>query len=301
MNKELRELFDQKGIITKKITIKNNVRIIDDGEEQLVIKRRDKNLNSLYQYLKSRSFPYFPEVLYQTENFDIYQYIEDAPISTEERANDLINLVTLLHSKTTFYKDIDEDTYKELYETTLERIEYLEHYYQDILEIIEQEEYMSPANYLFARNVSKLFAALNYCRYQIENWYKIIEEKKRIRIVNLHNNLSLDHYISSEQPYLISWRKSKKDIPIYDLMQFYQKYYHDLDFCELLRNYEMRYPMLKEEKILFFCLISIPEKIEFTGSEYELCKKIQNFYQYLYTTEKLITDYLPKEKDPVDA
>ena len=32
MNREIRELFDQKNIITKKITIKKNVRIIDTGE-----------------------------------------------------------------------------------------------------------------------------------------------------------------------------------------------------------------------------------------------------------------------------
>lgn len=299
MNKELRELFDENNLITKKITLKNNVRIIDSGDEKFVIKRREKTLDSLYQYLKSRSFTYFPEILYQTENFDIYRYVEDAPISIEERANDLINLVTLLHSKTTYYKDIDENTYKELYENTLKKIEYLEQYYQDILEVIEQEEYMSPSNYLFARNVSKLFAALSYCRYQIEKWYQIIEEKKRIRIVNLHNHLSLEHYLSSDKPYLISWRKSKKDIPIYDLIQFYQKYYQDLDFYELLRNYEMHYPMLKEEKILFFCLISLPEKIEFYGDELDLCKKIQQFYQYLLTTEKLITDYFPEEKESV--
>lgn len=301
MNKELRDLFDQNGIITKKITIKNNVRIIDTGEEEFVIKRREKNLDPLYQYLKSRSFDYFPEILYQTDNYDIYKYIKDVPISIEERAGDLIKLVTLLHSKTTFYREIDDDTYKELYENTIERIDYLNHYYQDIIEIIEQEEYMSPSNYLFARNISKLFASLNYCRYQIDKWYEMIEEKKRIRIVNLHNNLSLDHYLSNEKPYLISWRLSKKDIPIYDIIQLYKKYYNDLDFCELLREYEIYYPMLKEEKILFFCLISIPEKIEFHDSEFELCKKIQKFYQYLFTTEKLINDYLPKEKEMVSS
>ena len=274
MNKELRELFDENNLITKKITIKNNVRIIDSGEEQFVIKRRDKKLDSLYKYLKSRSFDYFPEILYQTDNYDIYHYIEDAPITKEERGNDLIKLVTLLHNKTTFYKEIDDNTYKELYENTISRIEYLNNYYQDIIEIIEKEEYMSPAHYLFARNISKLFFNLNYCRDKIDKWYKIIEEKKRIRIVNLHNNLSLDHYLLNDKPYLISWRLSKKDIPIYDLIQLYKKYYQELDFYELLRNYEMNYPLLKEEKILFFCLISIPEKIDFNDTEYELCKNI---------------------------
>ena len=53
MNKELRELFDCKNIITKKITLKNSVRIIEGDTEKLVIKRRDKDLSELYKYLKS--------------------------------------------------------------------------------------------------------------------------------------------------------------------------------------------------------------------------------------------------------
>ena len=49
MNKELRELFDNNNIITKKITIKNNVRIIDSGEKKFVIKRKDKDINDIYK------------------------------------------------------------------------------------------------------------------------------------------------------------------------------------------------------------------------------------------------------------
>lgn len=298
MNKELRELFDHNHIITKKITIKNNVRIIDSGKEQFVIKKREKSLNELYKYLKSRSFDYFPELLYQTEHYDIYRYIEDVEISKEERSEDLIKLLTLLHGKTTFYKEIDDDTYKELYENIVNQLNYLMNYYSDIAEVIEKEEYMAPSHYYFIRNVSKVFAALDYCHYHIDKWYDMIEEKKRIRVVNLHNNLSLDHYLmDGDKPYLISWRLSKRDIPIYDLIKLYKQYYKDLDFYELLRKYEMHYPMLPEEKTLFFVLISIPERLDFRESEYKMCKKVQNFYDYLHSSEKLIEDYLPKEKE----
>lgn len=300
MNKELRELFDQNHIVTKKITLKNSVRIIDSGSEQFVIKRRDKSLNELYKYLKSRSFDYFPEILYQTNHYDVYRYIEDVDISKEERAEDIIKLVTLLHGKTTFYKEIDDDTYKELYENIIKQLDYLVNYYNDMAEIIEREEYMTPSHYYFIRNISKVFASLSYCRYHVDKWYDIIEKKKRIRIVNLHNNLSLDHYLmDGDKPFLISWRLSKRDIPIYDLIKLYRQYYKELDFCELLRKYEMHYPMLPEEKILFFVLISIPERLDFRDSEYQMCKKVQRFYDYLSSNEKLIEDYLPKEKKSV--
>ena len=57
----------------------------------------------------------------------------------------------------------------------------------------------------------------------------------------------------------------------------------------------MHYPMLKEEKILFSALISIPQKIDFNTNELELCQKIRTFYDYLFITDKLILDYFPKE------
>lgn len=296
MNRELRELFDKNNIITKRITIKNNVRIIDNGENKFVIKRRDKDLSSVYKYLRSRSFELFPDIMYQTDNYDVYRYIESVDILKEEKAVDIIKVVTMLHGKTTFYKDIDDDTYKELYENIIERIEYLINYYSDMVEVIEKEVYMSPSHYYFVRNISKVFASLDYCRVHIDRWYKIIEEKKRVRVVQLHNNLSLDHYlISDDRPYLISWRLTKRDMPIYDLINLYKQYYKDLDFVELLRKYESSYPMLVEERELFFVLISMPDKLDFSDREYDMCNRVKRFYDYLFTSEKLIIDYLPKE------
>lgn len=296
MNKELRELFDNNNIITKKITIKNNVRIIDSGEEKFVIKRKEKDINDIYKYLRSRSFDFFPDIIYQTANYDIYKYIDSTDISREEKAEDIIKLITLLHSKTTFYKKEDDNDYKEIYESIIEKLDYLVNYYNDIVEVIEHEVYMSPSHYYFIRNVSKVFASLDFCRYHIDKWYKLIEDKKRIRVVQLHNNLDLDHYlVNDNKPYLISWRNSKRDIPIYDLISMYKKYYKEFDFCELVRRYEMNYPLLPEEKELFFVLISIPEKLEFNNSEYNMCINVNKFYDYLLTSERLIEDYMPKE------
>ena len=296
MDKEIRELFDKNNIITRKITIKHNVRIIDTGNDKFVIKKRDKDLENLFKYLSSRGFNYFPNILYKTDNYDVYKYIEGVNLPREEEAIDIVKLLSILHNKTTFYKDIDDDSYKEIYEDVIDRIDYLYNYYDDFANIIEREEYMSPSNYLFIRNISKIFQALNYSRINIDKWYNLIKSKKRVRIVNLHNNVSLDHYLLADKPYLISWRLSKKDMPIYDIINFYKKYYNELDFSELLRIYEVNYPLLKEEKILLFCLLSIPSKLEFTDNEYDMCLKVSRFYEYIYSSEKLIDDNEEKVK-----
>lgn len=297
MNRELRNLFDENKILTKKITLINNVKIVETDTDKLVIKKRNTDLEEIFNYLKSRSFDYIPEITYRTKNYDVYKYINDTYLEKEEKMLDIIKLVTLLHSKTTFYKEIDDDTYKQLYENLTERIDYLYNYYNDIADVIENYDYMSPSNYLFIRNISKLFASLEYSKYQLNNWYNIIEEKKRVRVVNIHNNLSLEHYLLDERPYLISWDYSKRDLPIYDLITLYKKYYKELDFCDLFRIYESNYPLLKEEKNLLFCLLTVPDKLDFSGSEFDCCKKVKKFYEYLFATERLINDYLPTEKE----
>ncbi len=296
MNKEIRDLFDKNNIVIQKITISGSVIIVSSVDNRYVIKKKDKRIKSLYKYLSSRNFNNYPKLIYETDNYDVFEYIDGASIPYEEEAVDIIKLVSSLHSKTTFYKDIDEDTYKEIYEDIIDRVNYLYNYYDDICNIIDREEYMSPSNYFFMRNVSMLFSCLNYCKEEINKWHDLIKDIKRIRVVNLHNNLSLDHYLLSSKPYLISWNKSKRDMPIYDLIVFYKKYYMEFDFCELIRVYESYYPLLKEERILLYCLLSIPDKINFDKSEYDNCLEVLNFYEYISSTNKLINDSIEEGK-----
>jgi len=296
MNKEIRTLLERESILAKKITLKGNVKIIDDGDKRYVIKKKKKNLNDVYKYLSSRSFEYYPKRVLESDNYDIYEYVEDSNEPFEQKIFDMIYLVSLLHNKTTFYKNIDSDEYKYLYESILDKIDYLNNYYNDLVSIFEKEDYMSPSAYLMSRNISKVFEILNYCKFNINNWYEIINEKKRVRIVHLHNNLSIDHYIKDKYSYLISWDKSTKDMPIYDLLHIFNLYYYEIDFCDLLHSYEMNYPLLEEEKILLFVLISLPDKIILNDSEYNMCLKVKKFYDKLNACEIVISDYLQKEK-----
>ena len=296
MNREIRSILENHHIIVKKITLKGNVKIIDTGDRKLVIKKKKKELNDVYKYLSSRAFEYFPKKVLESDNYDIYEYVEDGNEPFEQKVLDMIHLVSILHSKTTFYKNIDSDEYKYLYESILDKIEYLNYYYNDLVSVYEKEEFMSPSSYLMVRNISKVFEALNYCKYNIEKWYEIINEKKRVRIVHLHNNLNVDHYMKSRSPYLISWDKSKRDMPIYDLIHLFNLYYYEVDFCDLLHVYEANYPLLPEEKTLLFVMISLPEKLILDDSEYIQCLKVKKFYDKLNASEVVISDYMPKEK-----
>ena len=275
----------------KKITLKNSAKIIENENTRLVIKKDNPNILDTYNYLLSRSFDYFPKIIYKDNDYNVYEYVEDVKEPSEQRILDIITLTSILHSKTTFYKEVDIDNYKYLYETINKKLEYLFNYYNDIITLIEKNIYMSPSNYIIARNINKIFETINYCKYEVDSWYELIKDKRKIRVVNIHNNLSLDHYIKNDKPYLISWNKNKIDMPIYDLLTLYKKYYLDFDFYELFNYYESRYPLTNEERKMLFILMSIPEKLVLDSSEYKNSIKCRKFFDYIYKTKDLINEY----------
>ena len=269
--------------------------VTDTNNGKYVVKLKKRNNNNIYQYLNSRSFNYYPRILNSAnDNYEITEYIEQIDMPSEQKLLDMIDLVTLLHNKTTYYKEATEDDYKKIYEDIKNNIEYLNSYYNDIITVIDSKVYMSPSEYLIARNITKIFSTLYFCEKKIEEWYKMVEKKDKQRVVVLHNNLSLDHFLRSKNAYLINWDKSKIDIPIFDLYKLYKKHALDYDFEILLKHYENKYPLSEDERILFFILISLPEKIEFTDNEFEMCKKISQEIELLYKTEKLILPYYSK-------
>jgi len=271
-----------------------SVTIVEDKIRRFVVKENKIN-NEIFSYLKSRNFDYYPNFLNELDDeFQIQEYIEDTNYPSEQKIIDLINLVSLLHNKTTHYKEVDFEDYKRLYEDISNNIEYLKSYYFDIVTTIETHVFMSPCEYLIARNISKINSALNFCETEVKNWYKLVENKTRERQVVLHNNLDLSHFIKNDKSYLISWNKSKIGSPIFDLYVLYKRHSLDFDFENIFNVYEQSYPLQEDEKRLLYILISLPDKIDFDSDNYILSKKISNMIDLLYKTDKLISPYYSK-------
>ena len=155
---------------------------------------------------------------------------------------------------------------------------------------------MSPSHYLLALNISKIYSALSFCRNELDNWYDMIKESKKQRVALTHNNLDLSHIIVGKHPYLISWEKSKVDMPVNDLLTLYSKYVNETDFLILLNNYQKRYPLRQEELKLFFIKISIPKKIEFKEDELENTRLVNEVLRKLKEGDKIIRPYYEKDE-----
>ncbi len=276
-------------------TKNGKVILVDTDRGSYVIKDKKKDNSQIFAYLKSRNFDYYPKVLYEEDDYQILQYIDDINSPLEQKIADMIDLVSLLHSKTTYFKEIEDADYQQIYEDISNNILYLRSYYQDLITIIETKVYMSPSHYLLARNIEVIINALDFSENELEKWYKIVGEKRKKRVVVVHNNLDLSHFIKDNNPYLISWDKARIDTPVFDLYKLYKKHAIEIDFFDILKRYEHNYPLLEEERMLFFILIALPSKIEFDDSIYNMCIKIGREIDRIYKTESLISPYYPKD------
>ena len=288
------KFLKRNGLEPKKIQKNKSSTIIEiNDKKKYVLKEYTADMKRKFDYLSSRNFNFFP-ASFDLDKYNVYEYIENNDISDEERLYDIMDLISLLHTKTTRYKNIDIDDYKIIYEEIDKELNYLNSYYTELNDLIDEEIYMAPSKYLLARNISKIYSALYFCREELENWYDLVKNSTKTRVAYIHNNLELSHLLRNDNPYLISWEKSKVDLPIYDIYNLYRKYYKLADFDVLLNNYQKRYPLKEEEIKLLFIKISIPFKIEFTKDEFSNTKKVKDLLEYLTRGDKLIRPYYKK-------
>ena len=211
----------------------------------------------------------------------------DFNLTDDTKINKIISLMSLLHSKTTYYKSTNDMEYKEIYETINATIKNRIDYYNRLMDVIESEVYMSPSHYFLARNITNIFNALDYCRYQLEKWYDQVKDLKKIRKSVIHNNLDLSHYLNNK---LISWNKSKFDLPIFDIEHLYRTSYDDFVWDELLNDYLSQNMLHDEEVKLLYIILSIPEEIKFNNSEYQNTIIVNNLINYISKTSELVID-----------
>ena len=279
-------------------TLKGSVTILETTSGNFVIKEKMKDLGELFTYLKSRNFTSFPKLIDESRGeVNVFEYVEDTRVPKEQKAEDLVNLVSNLHNKTTYYKDVTEDNFKSVYDDVKSNIDYLSEMYENYYNSFFNEIMMSPSHYLFMRNYSKIKADLNFCQTELDKWFELVKSSHKTRVALIHNNLSLDHYIESDQDYLISWEHSRIDTPILDIIKLYHNEFFDLNFENIFANYFRKFPLNDEEKKLLFIMLAMPPAISFDKNEFKSCLELRRHLDYIFKTENLIRPYYTEEHE----
>ena len=279
-------ILERNNLKVKKITIIGNIIVIDTPLGKFVLKR---NLGkNIYDYLLSRGFNNIPKIIDYDNDYILEEYIEPIEYNENEKAQDFIKLLSNLHLKTCYFENITTNEYKKIYEDLNLKINNLIEYYNNLISIIESKIYNSPAEYLVCRNISIIYSALNYSLNKLDEFKELIKNNNKKRIVTLYNKMDLKNFIrNTEGVFFTSFRNSFNDSPVYDLVNFYNKYQLDFDFINLLKIYESKFPLLKEENTLFLLLISIPDKIIINDS-IDGIKTIKNQIDKIYNKINLL-------------
>ena len=279
-----------------KITKKGKCTIIESTSGKYVIKEKENDLNKVYNYLKSRGFYSFPKLVdYSRSDINILEYINDFNYPDEQRAEDLIDLVIDLHTKTSFSKEVRPNEYKNIYENIENNLNYYKYYYDSLLKLCEEDIFPSPSHQMFLRNYSKLINEVNYCFDRLNEWYDLVKDESMKKVCQIHNNLKINHLIKDDDLFLISFDKSKIDSPVLDIYKFYKSESLNVDFTSLLSKYLNSGILNEHDKELLLLLICLPVDIKFEENEFSSCKGLTNAFDYVYKTEKLISSYNFKE------
>jgi len=265
-----------------------SAKILETEEGKVVLKKKTDETSELYSYLKTRGFHQYLENKELTDEYEIYPFIEEVNIPAEQKAIDLMYILSMLHTKTTFYKEIDIDQDKEIYDRLHQKIIDLMRHYHDIQNQIEEKIYYSPSEYLLIRNISSIYYALDYSLKNLNDWYDEKSTKTKQRVVLLHNKIETDHILISNDIHLISWNHAKYDTPIYDFINFYKKEYLNFEMNSLFSIYSSKYNYTSDEMYLFFAILTIPDKITIKKEHYQNTYEIIKLIKYIEITNQFI-------------
>lgn len=285
---EISKLLKENNIKIKSYRKYNNSYVVETNEGKLFISE-NKNNRNIFEYLEAKSFDNYPKILLN-DRYQVTKYIKELDIPIEQKINDLIDTVSLLHKKTSYSKKVNNDDYIKIYEDLVNEYNYLFNYYNNIIESIDNSIFLSPSNYLLSLNITLILDSLNIGMGYLENWLEKIKKVDKMRVCVINNDLSLSNYRRSDKSYLINWNRSKIDIPVYDLYNFYNNE-NSIDFIDTLNRYEKKSPLSEIEKDLLIILLLMPDKLNLNDKEYDKCKSIKKCITKLLKTHKLINKY----------
>lgn len=278
--------------IVKYTYLKNNkVLSYLDGSKVLIKRKKRYDLEEVYNYLDSHNVNNYLKPIKITNQELFFPYLPNKYLDNDYLAKRLVLNLSILHNKTTIYKEIDKDKQKCEYDDLRNRIIYLEKYYYTLQDVIESKIYMSPLEYIVIRNISIIYSALNYSKELLNKWNDLIKKKKTIRLVYCHGKCCLEHFLNQDEGYFISLENAHLDRPMLDFIYFYNKNYDDTDMISNFKFYQHRYRYDEEEITYFLLKLVIVDKLDVYESSLSKVIEVSNYFEKLKSISEFILEY----------
>lgn len=263
----------------KKITYKKDYSIIETStNKKYIIIKKIKNKEKLYDYLTSINYNLYKKPLNINDEYEIF-FLDDL----EEES--ITNALITLHYLTEEFRECSEEDLKKIKEKIMFNLDKCYKYYLNIQDEIESMSFPPPDKYFLINNISQIYKLLEVSKYRLDN-LKLNSLREVILINNFDNNIFKN---------IIDFNYYSKDIFVYDLEKLYKKDYKN--FKDVLKKYNDKLKISKEEWNLLSILISIPEEITLENNHYNDCIKIRNLINYVNYTFSFLSEEDEKYKE----
>ena len=157
----------------------------------------------------------------------------------------------------------------------------------------EFRKFKSPAGWMLVLNYYRIVHYLNQAYYYLSQYQEIMKGKNEIRLSLTYNHFNKEHIFVSDET-LISIDQMKINYCIYDLIDIFQNHDELYESLPLLEYYLKEVKLLKEEKILIQCILSIVPQVQLNLQEevniYQMSKLICYFDGLQEIFKKLMID-----------
>ncbi|MBE6124295.1 MAG: hypothetical protein E7184_01985 [Erysipelotrichaceae bacterium] len=229
---------------------------------------------------------------YVTSNDDISFILsnsieEDNVDAKEIKMKMFINKIANLHSKSFFTLDVSKDFFIETFEFIENKLIDVSSYLEQLMEMIEKEDYKSPFEWMFVLNYGYLKSCMDKSYDYLQKFKTSCENKTSIRMVLAYLNFDYSHILVKKEK-IISIENMVNAPPIYDIVDMIDKgYSNNFDLSSVLEQYHKVFPLQEYEKMWLLALLFIP-KVNFNYySDIDLIKQLIDILEYNKCIEKI--------------
>lgn len=271
-----------------KIEYKNGWMILYCETEKYLYRKKGIKLDELFHYFESISFfNYLMPLNSLDDDFVLYHYPNEVSLDEEEKGRRMLFVLLSLEKKSIIQRELSIDEKKELYENICNDIEETVTYYLDLEKKILEFDFPPISYYVLLNNISQFYRLLDYSRYQLNRWYS--SESNLYRESFLVGDVSINSFVFSDDTYLYGIDQWKRGCLLLDFLSFFKNNSSLPNIWELFHSFQEELSLTKEELSLFYSLISIPEKIEFSHHSFIDTMILHDYIQRLDSIEMFLS------------
>lgn len=266
----------------------------------------EKKLEVAYQHLNTLHLHHFIHLILNNEQHyftpfqDQYIYLmpylqEDNHIKKEMKIKTYYQILAYLHNHSFFMQHEEDAFFKKQYDDLFSLIQQRKNDYEELMREFEFRKFKSPAGWMLVLNYYRIVHYLNQAYYYLSQYQEIMKGKNEIRLSLTYNHFNKEHIFVSDET-LISIDRMKINYCIYDLIDIFQNHDELYESLPLLEYYLKEVKLLKEEKILIQCILSIVPQVQLNLQEEANIYQMSKLICYLDGLQEIFKKLMIDEK-----